>query len=143
MAGSTVSATDRRIAPFGSIVITTSAPLAASLAVLKMCKPSASTGAVSNPLTSCPAAIRLSAIGLPILPKPINPTFMIFSSKRQFKRAKRCAHGFNIRFGNSHNVMFPLRHAVFVNDGCADPFEEISMFHSPRGKPVLQSQCCP
>ena len=62
--------------PAGSMVITHSAPLAASWAVSAVFAPSETSAATasfdrSNTVTSCPAFTRLLAIGPPMLPRPI------------------------------------------------------------------------
>ncbi|OIQ69670.1 hypothetical protein GALL_487280 [mine drainage metagenome] len=76
IAGITSAATARRIAPFGSMVITTFAPRAASAALAALVTPSGIAAMVSKPATSCPALARLAAIGAPMLPNPMNPTFI-------------------------------------------------------------------
>ena len=67
------AATDFRISPFGSMVITISAPVAAAAAEFMISTPSACTLTASNPRTMWPACARFSAIGRPIFPRPINP----------------------------------------------------------------------
>ena len=76
IAGITCAATDFRICPFGSMVMTTSAPAAASTAPVAGDTPSTSAAAGSKPDTSCPAAARLRAIGAPMFPSPMKPIFM-------------------------------------------------------------------
>mmetsp|Transcript_18094 Transcript_18094/g.27957 ORF Transcript_18094/g.27957 Transcript_18094/m.27957 type:complete len:283 (+) Transcript_18094:5356-6204(+) len=76
IAGMTSAATLRRIAPLGSIVITTSCPVAAAATVAAWATPSAVVPATSNPVTECPARARFAAIGAPMFPSPMNPIFM-------------------------------------------------------------------
>ena len=66
----------------GSIVITTSAPATAP-ATLSAPRPPASTNRSTaarlrlTPITSCPAAMRLRAIGAPMMPSPTNATVVM------------------------------------------------------------------
>ena len=79
IAGITSTATLRRMAPFGSMVMTTSAPAAACAAVSARATPSGMGAVRSNPRTAWPALARFAAIGPPMLPKPIKPIFMLLS----------------------------------------------------------------
>ncbi len=71
----------RTCAAAGSIVITQAAPAAASRADAATCAPPSLTSRSasslrSNACTSWPAFTRLSAIGAPMWPRPMNPIFM-------------------------------------------------------------------
>ena len=93
IAGRIWSATARRIAPLGSIVITRSARMIASAAEVALVIPSTMMPAVSKPVTQWPALIKLAAIGAPMLPRPINPICILASSNVNFARPS----GINMR----------------------------------------------
>jgi hypothetical protein len=127
MAGITSAATARRIAPLGSMVMTTSAPAAASAALAAVAAPSTVTPATSKPVTAWPAAARFAAIGAPMLPSPMNPIFMALSLllECQCLRAERQEHGRDLAVAwPLHAVVPPLRRPVLVDDRRADAFEE-------------------
>ena len=68
------------------MVMTTSRPFAASATVSHQCAPASSTACALlfvrvYTLTSKPFFIRLSTIGPPITPTPINPIFIAKSSR--------------------------------------------------------------
>ena len=81
---SSFSQTLRTWAAAGSMVITSSAPCAASRGEPVTVAPSSANslntpGLTSNTFSLFPAKSRLRAIGAPILPKPINAIFMVVS----------------------------------------------------------------
>src|SRR3954463_15936584 len=65
----------------GTIVMTTSPDLAASLPESQALPPapvsSSGTGLMSYRWSSCPPLIRLWAMGRPMMPSPMKPTFML------------------------------------------------------------------
>ena len=81
---SSPSQTLRTWAAAGSMVITSSAPVAASRGEPLMLPPSSASSLStvwfrSNRFSAWPALIRLRAMGAPMLPKPINAIFMVVS----------------------------------------------------------------
>ena len=77
----------RTIGPLGTIVITMSAPVAASFADDAAFAPSAAIActasvATSKAVTAKPAFSRLRTMGFPIIPSPINPIFFMTNSSR-------------------------------------------------------------
>ena len=83
----------RTIGPLGTIVITMSAPVAASFADAAAFAPSAAitcTASVttSKTVTAKPAFIRLRTMGFPMIPSPINPMFFIIDSSHSHKLAR-------------------------------------------------------
>ena len=75
----------RTIGPLGTIVMTISAPTAASFAECAAAAPSAvirftASVTTSKTVTEKPALSRLCTMGFPIMPSPINPMFFIFYS---------------------------------------------------------------
>src|SRR6056297_2964672 len=137
IAGRIPAETERRIAPLGSMVMTTSAPSTASAPLVACATPSTVTPATSKPVTSWPAATRPAAIGAPRLPNPMNPIFMArppfsYLSKLQAVAAQRQEHGRDLPVARSlHRLVLPARLPVLVDDGRADAFEEVTLFHRP------------
>ena len=81
---SSLSHTLRTWAAAGSMVITNSAPWAASRGELLIVPPSSASSLStawfrSNRFSAWPALIRLRAMGAPMLPRPINAIFMVVS----------------------------------------------------------------
>src|SRR6056297_2124858 len=128
--------TARRISPLGSMVMTTSAPCAASAAEAAARTPEGAGAARSNPVTSWPAAARFRAIGAPMFPNPMNPIFTVSPpSESQLVRPERREHGGDFLSGDvPERRVAPMRGPVAVDQRGADAFDEIPVFRRPPGE---------
>jgi hypothetical protein len=122
----------RRIAPLGSMVITTSCPCGRRRGRNGHAL-DRDTGSVEA-RDLMPALARLAAIGAPILPSPMKPIFMglLLPLKCQCAAWQRLQH----LPSRPLAAAAPARAASWARGPCrssrADAFEEIALFHRPR-----------
>ena len=132
IAGITSAATLRKMAPLGSIVMTTSASVAASTAFDATATPKAVVPAGSKPVTLCPAAAKFAAIGAPMFPSPIKPMFIPFPSDFTICR-------FNALRPNGCNILESAAGGTAPSAYCHFGLRSLSMIAARM--PSMKSPC--